>query len=171
MGIHTTYVGHVTIEPRLSVREVAIVRDLNQTRRWDAPGGALRVAPYPVDDEPPRAGLDARNRPAPGAPGLWCPWTACDRGHCLHWDGREKPYDGAAWLRWTIDTLLRPGADVTGSAFAREHGLTCDHTLDGMIIGERADTMTLVVFGVADNEVRTAVLLPGVPEVQEWPPR
>lgn len=163
MGLHTTYVGHIAINPPLSPEEVDVVRALNQTRRWDGLGGALRTSAHPVDDEPPDDVTDAYNRPAPGAPGLWCPWTACERGHCLHWDGREKPDRGEEWLRWTIDTLLRLGAEVAGTEWARQNSLTCDHVLEGIIVGERHDTGELVALGVADNTVRMQRLLSGDP--------
>lgn len=178
MGLHTTFVGHVAVTPALAPGEVDLLRALNRTRRWDAPGGALRTAehpaddPYPAEDHPgddcsPSA-LDAHNRPAPGAPGLWCPWTACERGHCLHWDSVEKPYAGEAWLRWMIDTLLRPDADVAGTEWARRRGMTCDHVLAGVLIGERYDTAELFALEVSANVVRRRVLLPGVSEVDEW---
>lgn len=165
---HTTYVGHIAISPPLSPREVDAVRALNQTRRWDGPGGALRTAIHPVDDECPEGVTDAYNRPAPGAPGLWCPWTACERGHCLHWDGREKPHEGERWLRWTIDTLLRPGAEIAGTDWARQHSLTCDHVLEGILVGERHETGELLALGVSDNTVRRQLLLPGNPGADEW---
>lgn len=166
MGLHTSYVGHVAVTPPLAPGEVELVRALNETRRWDAPGGALRTASHPSDDEPAEhcsaEVADAYNRPAPGAPGLWCPWTACERGHCLHWDGVEKPYRGEEWLRWTVDTLLRPGAVVAGTAFASRHGLSCDHQLAGVLVGERHETSELFALDVSGNRVTRRLLLPGV---------
>lgn len=168
MGAHTTYIGHIAINPPLSPPEVDVVRALNRTRRWDGPGGALRTSTHPGDDAPPQDRTDAYNRPAPGAPGLWCPWTACERGHCLHWDGLEKPYTGDRWLRWTIDTLLRPGAEIAGTEWARRHSLTCDHGLEGIIVGERHESGELFALSVSDNMVRMQLLLPGDPGADEW---
>lgn len=168
MGLHTTYVGHVTIEPPLSAQEVDVLRGVNRTRHWDHPQGMLRIATHPADDERPGDDVATYNRPAPGAPGLWCPWTACERGHCLTWDGVEKPYEGERWLRWLIDVLLRPGAQVAGTVWARERGLTCDHRLDGMLVGERRETVELFALEVTGNEVARRLLLPGEIGADEW---
>jgi hypothetical protein len=168
MGLHTTYVGHVTIEPALSAQEVDVVRGVNRTRHWHHPEGALRIAAHPADDEPVEGDVATSNRPARGAPGLWCPWTACERGHCLHWDGAEKPYQGEGWLRWLIDVLLRPNAHVADTSWARERGLTCDHRLDGMLVGERQETVELFALEVAGNDVTRRLLLPGETDADEW---
>lgn len=168
VGLHATFVGHIAIDPPLAPGEVDVVRALNRTRRWDGPGGALRTSTHPVDNECPDDATEAYHRPAPGARGLWCPWTACERGHCLHWDGVEKPYQGEEWLRWTIDTLLRPGAVVAGTGWAQRHSLTCDHLLEGMIVGERHETSELLALKVSSNTVRRRRLLPGDPGADEW---
>jgi hypothetical protein len=107
MGLHTTYIGRVVVEPRLSADEVDFLQAFNATRHWDHPDGPLRVSSHPSADAPDPI-TAAGNRAAPGLPGLWCPWTACADGCCLRWDGEEKAYAGEAWLRWLIDTLLDP---------------------------------------------------------------
>ena len=168
MGQHTTFVGYAVIEPPLSPSEVDLIGRLNRTRRCDAPGGALRIASDRQDEALLAADPDAYSRPAPDAPGFWCPWVSCDEGHCLNWDGMEKPYSGEQWLRWIIDVLLRPDADVVGTDFAREHQLTCDHILDGIIVGERRETAEVYALEVEANIVRRRCLMQPMPGLEDW---
>src|SRR3954447_12633751 len=86
MGLHTTYVGHVVIDPPLSPDEVDFVRRFGHTRHYDAGESRVRLALHPSDDDASAASeVSSYNRPAPGMPGLWCPWTVCKDGCCLHW--------------------------------------------------------------------------------------
>ena len=166
MGLHTDYLGHVRIEPPLSPAEVEFLNGFHQTRHCGdlAP---LDVAAHPTDNEP-RVAVAAYNRVATGMPGLWCPWTSCDEGCCLRWDGAEKPYAPDRWLVYLIDMFLRQGATMSDDPAALGLGLTFDHVLDGMLVGERRETSELFALEVRGNQVVRRTLVPGREGVDEW---
>ena len=166
MGLHTAFLGHVRIEPVLSPAEVDFVMSFNRTRHC-GDRGPLDVAVHPTDNEPSDA-VPSENRTAPGVPGSWCPWTCCDEGCCLRWDGVEKPYSHEVWLRYLIDTLLRPRAALSEDPDARRLGLTFDHVLNGVLVGERHETTELFALEVLDNQVTRRTLLPAREGVNEW---
>ena len=166
MGLHTRYLGRVRIEPPLSPDEADFLRAFNRTRHC-ATTGPLDVAEHPVDNEPV-PGEAGYSDAAPGVPGLWCPWTCCDEGCCLRWDGVEKPYAPQLWLAYLIDTFLRPGAALADDPQARLRELTFDHVLDGMVVGERAETGELFALSVRDNKVVRRTLVPPLEGVNEW---
>jgi hypothetical protein len=166
MGLLTDYLGHLRIAPVLSAQEVEFLQAFNRTRHCGDDDAPLRVAQHPSDNEP--TGGESYNRPAPGMPELWCPWTCCDDGCCLQWDGVEKPYAPQEWLTYLIDVFLRPGARLRRDAEARRIGLSFNHVLDGMLIGERRETSELFALEVRANSVRRRVLLPGRAGVDSW---
>ena len=100
MGLHTKYVGHIVIEPPLAWQEVEFLRSFGHTRHWDSGDNGVRIAAHPSDNEP-QDDVGAYNRPAPGMPGLWCPWTVCKDGCCLHWDGVET----VSYTHLTLPTI------------------------------------------------------------------
>lgn len=111
MGLHTSYLGHLRITPALSADEVEFIRSFNDTRHCGDDDAPLRTTQHPADDEATSGG-EAYSRAAPGMPGLWCPWSCCRTGCCLHWDGVEKPYAPQEWLGYLINTFLRPRATL-----------------------------------------------------------
>jgi len=166
MGLYTDYLGRAQITPALSAGEVEFLRAFNRTRHC-GDRGPLDVVMHPADDE--RVGdVDAYNRTSRGMPGLWCPWTTCGQGCCLHWDRAEKPYAPERWLTYLIDTLLRPGAALAADPVARDAGLTFDHVLDGVIVGERRETAELFALEVRANVVTRRVLVPGAAGTDDW---
>lgn len=166
MGLHADYLGSLRIEPPLSAAEVDFVRSFGQTRHC-ADRTALDVALHPADNDPP-GDIESFNRLASGIPGLWCPWTCCTEGCCLHWNQHEKPYAPDLWLRYLINTLLRPGAAFADDPDARDLGLTFDHVLNGMLVGERRETSELFALTVTNNVVRRRTLVPPRTGVDEW---
>ena len=167
MGLHTSYLGHVRITPALNSDEIEFFRAFNETRHHGDDDAPLRTVQHPAEND--RTGdVGAFNRAAPGMPGLWCPWTCCGTGCCLHWDGVEKPYQPQEWLEYLIDTFLRPGAVLHGDASALEVGLTFDHVLTGMLVGERRETAELFALEVRDNVVTRRVLVRGAEGTDEW---
>jgi len=160
MGIHTDYLGHVLIRPELSPAETAYLTAFNQSRRWDRPGGPYEVPANPgAEERPARADQDAYNRPPPGQPQLWCPWVPCLEGHCLGWDRAEKPYAGTDWLRYLIDTFLRPGAAARTDRSGRFDGFTFDHHLDGALVGSVSESGALFLLRIDDGDVSEVGLL------------
>lgn len=166
MGLHTDYLGHARIEPPLSLAEVDFLKSFNRTRHC-GDRGPLDVAVHPADDDQ-ICSTDTYNRPASQMPGLWCPWTCCNEGCCLRWDGDEKPYAPDRWLSYLIDTFLRPGAALADEPAARRLGLTFDHVLNGILVGERQETSELFALEVRDNAVARRTLMHGREGVDEW---
>ena len=156
MGLHTAYLGSLRIQPPLSPAEVDFLKGFRRTRHCGDRAG-LDVVMHPADNDP-ADDVASYNRVAVGMPGLWCPWTCCDEGCCLRWDQREKPYAPDRWLRYLIDTFLRPGAALAADPAARAVGLTFDHVLSGMFVGERRETAELLALAVKDNVVRPGAI-------------
>lgn len=166
MGLHTDYLGSLRIEPRLSPAEVDVLKSFHRTRHC-GDRGALDVVAHPADNDP-AGDVASFNRVAVGMPELWCPWTCCDEGCCLRWDRREKPYAPDRWLRYLINTFLRPGAALAADPAARARGLTFDHVLTGTFVGERRETGELFALSVKENVVRRRTLVPPREGVDEW---
>lgn len=166
MGLHTSFLGRVRVEPPLSPDEVDFLRAFNRTRHNNA-RGPLDVAEHPVDNEA-EPGAVLNNDAAPRMPGLWCPWTCCADGCCLLWNGVEKPYAPQEWLVYLIETFLRPDAALSADPEARRRGLSFDHVLDGMVVGERAETAELFALPVRHNKVVRRTLVPAREGVDEW---
>ena len=166
MGLHTDYLGSLRIQPPLSPAEVEFLKSFHRTRHC-GDRAALDVVTHPADND--QAGdVTSSSRVAVGMPELWCPWTCCDEGCCLRWDQGEKPYAPHQWLRYLIDTFLRPGAALAADPAARAVGLTFDHVLSGMLVGERRETAELFALAVKDNVVRRRTLVPPLAGVDEW---
>ena len=165
MGLHTDYLGSLRIKPPLSPDEVDFLKSFHRTRHC-GDRAALDVVTHPADNDP-RGDVASFNLVAAGMPGMWCPWTCCDEGCCLRWDQGEKPYSPDRWLRYLIDTFLRPGAALSADPAARATGLTFDHVLAGVIVGERRETGELFALAVRDNVVRRRTLVPALEGVDE----
>lgn len=170
MGYTTDFIGWVQIDPPLNEQETEYLRAFNRTRRWDRPEGPYVVLPHPLADDDDEAGNDARNRLAPGEPGVWCPWTPTTDGSALAFDGIEKAYQATRWLQYLIDTFLAPGATVADLDDPQFADFTTDHICDGAVASCRRDTGRVAVIFVTENVVDERVLLPGVDEGVVWGP-
>ena len=166
MGLHTDYLGSLRIQPPLSPAEVDFLQRFHRTRHC-GDRTALDVVAHPADNEP-AGDAASSSRVAVGMPELWCPWTCCNEGCCLRWGEVEKPYAPDRWLRYLIDTFLRPGAALATDPTACALGLTFDHVLSGMLVGERRETAELFALAVKDNVVRRRTLVPPLPGVDDW---
>jgi hypothetical protein len=168
MGYTTDFIGWVQIDPPLNEHETDYLRAFNRTRRWDRPEGPYVVLPHPLADDDDEAGSDARNRLAPGEPGVWCPWTPTTDGSALAFDGIEKAYQATRWLQYLIDTFLAPSATVADLDNPQFADFTTDHICDGAVASCRRDTGRVAVILVTENVVDERVLLPGVDEGVVW---
>lgn len=99
MGYHTDYQGRVDIDPPLSPEIVATLKKFNDTRHEGA-----------------------------GYPAVWCPWRPTANGTGLLWDGREKPYEGEAWMRYLINRYFA-GKHVLNGRFEAQGDEEDDHWL------------------------------------------
>lgn len=167
MGLFTTYLGHAVITPSLNADEVEFLQAFNRTRHC-ADRKPLDVALHPADNGDDVVDAATYNAVPAGMPNLWCPWTVCSQGCCLRWDGAEKPYSAQPWLVYLITTFLRPRATLADDPAARRLGLTFDHRLHGMLVGERQETAELFVLAVRNNAVARRVLVPGAEGADDW---
>lgn len=102
------------------------------------------------------------------SPHGWTNWTVCAKGCCLSYDGGDKANHMVPWLKYLMTTFLVPGA-------AAEHrpgfeAFTCDHVLNGMVVGSRRDTRELYSITARENTVEIELLWPGAPEWSDYPP-
>jgi hypothetical protein len=125
----TEYVGHIDVTPELTRSEIAYLRD----------GG--------FKDESGRLQL-----------GWSCPWMPTPDGRRLAPSAQNTDREPAAWLRYLIAELLKPGAS---RSFRKElKGFSFDHHLDGMVVGYRRDSGELFAITAKNNRVRERVLRP-----------
>ncbi len=106
MGYTTMFCGQVVVGPPLSAEEVVYLNKFAETRRMRCLQG-----PYYVD----RGGLGGQSRgddvldhncPPEGQPGLWCHWVPIEDGSAIKWDGGEKFYNAATWMKYLIDHFI-----------------------------------------------------------------
>jgi hypothetical protein len=155
MGYQTDFIGYLQIEPPLGPRERSFINRISGSLFLQESGGALRVADE--DDEVLRELMS-------GAPRGWSNWTVCPQGCCLSYDGGDKANHMAPWLKFLMATFLVPVAAAEGI-----DGLSCDHVLNGMVVGSRRDTRELYSITVRDNEVEVELLWPGNPKWSDYP--
>ena len=112
MGYTTYFTGEVTITPPLNEYEIAYLNSFADSRRMDRRKGPYHVEPG--NDFARGSNADVRdfNMPPHGQPGLWCKWVPTDDGGAIEWSGAEKFYDSPEWMKYLIDTFLKPGAAV-----------------------------------------------------------
>lgn len=157
MGYQTDFVGYLYVQPPLNEAEIALVSSL-RCRPLQAVPDALRS----IDDV-----AAARLELESAEPLGWSNWVACSEGCCLSYDGGDKANHMIPWLKHVMATYLVPGAAATGKPGYEE--LTCDHVLNGMVIGSRRDNRELYSVTVRENDVSVELLWPGVPEWSDYP--
>lgn len=195
MGYTTHFSGEVAVSPPLNADELRYLQRFSGSRRMARGKGPFYAEPgdnYGQDHAPD---ITDYNAPDPSQPGLWCKWVPTESGEAIVWDEGEKFYDSEEWMRYLIDTFLKPGcvveklmedgqlSDEIALQFA---DFTFDHVCNGTIEadGEDPDDRWLIV--VEDNVVyseegtvvyegeRTkesralAEIAAGVPREDEW---
>lgn len=155
MGYQTDFIGYLQIEPTLGERERSWINRISGSPFVSEEDTGLRVAD--PDDEALRALLQ-------GAPIGWSNWAVCPQGCCLSYDGGDKANHMVPWLKFLMATFLVPGASAEGVT-----GMTCDHVVNGMVVGSRRDTRELYSITARDNEVEVELLWPGNPQWSSYP--
>ncbi|WP_375479089.1 hypothetical protein [uncultured Jatrophihabitans sp.] len=161
MGTTTDFIGFVEISPPLNASEQAYLTAFAQSRRHDRPGGPYEVPDNPAaENREPVTGVDhdAYNRPGDGQPSLWCQWVPALDGACLSFNGCEKFYGAAAWMRYLIDHFLAPDALARDSPTPLLAAFSFNHVADGMIAASQRDSGELYAIHVEDNVVTTESL-------------
>lgn len=158
MGYQTDFVGYLHITPNLSEREIEVLNGISSSS-FIAP---QRSRPRAVDHTDAVRGVLTR-----GAPRGHSNWSVCPTGCCLSYDGGDKANHMAPWLKFLMQTFLVAGATVSD-----EDGLeffTCNHVLNGMVVGSRRDNRELYSITVRENNVEVELLWPGVPGWSSYP--
>lgn len=162
MGYQTDFVGYLEVTPTLNDREITLLNRISGSIFIDRPTGGLRVA-----DELSEMAESVRKLES-DMPRGWSNWSACSQGCCLSYDGGDKANHMVPWLKHLMATFLVPGATAGGLPGFEE--LTCDHVLNGMVVGSRRDNRELYSITVRDNVVEVELLWPGVKSWSTYPP-
>ncbi|MFD2080645.1 hypothetical protein SAMN05421678_107179 [Actinopolymorpha cephalotaxi] len=149
-------VGRVLVDPPLRAEEFEYLAAFTESRRWCRFDGPYAVPGNPLAEclDP---GLDLARyvEPAPGQPGLWCPWRLSDGGHALvpvfepALGEGSPPEEAASWLTYLCDHFLRTGAMAGRHSGDRARwfgGFGFDHVLDGaaVVCSELSGRLTLI---------------------------
>jgi hypothetical protein len=127
----TVFLGRIEVRPPLNEAERNYLADLAQS------SSTLRGTPTGRGDD--------------RVPFVHLAWQPCETGCCLTWSGHERSRNMQLSLRFVVDHLLRPGAKAAGHK--RFGDFTCDHVLDGTVIGKRYDDERVYVAEVTANRV------------------
>lgn len=136
MGYRTDFVGGFKFDEPLTEQQRAYLLKFNETRRMKRDPFVCAQLSDPVREAVGLgvgedggyfvgglgfAGQDHdpsvvnHNKEPEGQPGLWCQWVPDKTGGYLGWDGGEKFYAYADWLRYLIKHFFRPwGHKITG---------------------------------------------------------
>lgn len=151
MGYTTEFSGHVDVAPPLSRDEIVFLTKFAGTRRMNRNKG-----PYYVDGVGTFGQADDRdiincNEPPAGQPGLWCQWVPSEDGARIEWDGGEKFYKAAEWMKYLVENFLKPGAIAKPALpFLRDH--VCNGEIDAQ--GEALEDRWRLI--VENNAVKVA---------------
>lgn len=174
MGYTTEFSGQVNIEPPLNEHEISFLNDLSSTRRMKRTKGPLFVRGSGsfgqgrdddvLDHNRANGESSYIGEPAEeenGQPGLWCQWVPTDDGTTLEWDGGEKFYHAAEWMKYIVTNLLSgESAKVyvgkhRGEDERLEH-FTFDHVVNGTIHAQGEDTDDRWILVVEDSVVKVS---------------
>lgn len=156
MGYTTNFEGRIEVTPPLNEEEVRYLTKFNETRRMDCEQGPYYVGRggfMGQDHTDPK--VRDFNAPPQGQPGLWCKWRPTEDGTAIVWDGGEKFYDSAEWMRYLIEHFLKPGCRAS-AAFGELVGTETrfeGHTLNGVIRAQGEDPDDQWELVVEDNRV------------------
>ncbi len=163
MGYTTNFDGQFNLTKPLLPEHMAYLEKFNETRRMVRDARKAEALPDPVRQ---RVGLPIGkdgayfvggtglagqdrdstildyNQAPSGQPGLWCQWRPDSSGTAIVWDGGEKFYDYTEWLRYLIDSFLKPWGYV----------------LNGEVTWQGEDSTDIGKIVVTDNAV---VVKPG----------
>ena len=127
----TAFLGRIEVRPPLNEAERDFLVDLARS------SSTLRGTPTGRGDD--------------SVPFVYLAWEPCEKGCCLTWSGKERSRTMQLSLRFVVDHLLGQGAKASGhKSFA---AFTCDHVLNGTVVGRRYDDERVYVAEVTGNTV------------------
>jgi len=130
MGYNTDFWGEVSIEPTLSAAEVDFLN------RFTSHHGRQENV-YGDPEE---------------YPSTYCQWVPTKDGMFLEWDGNEKFYEPAAWMKYLIVHFLQENCRASQPSYNLPF-MTGGHVLNGIIDaqGDESDDRYRIL--VKDNHV------------------
>lgn len=149
MGYTTEFNGQIEIVPPLNAEEIAYLNKFNQSRRMLRTEGPYYAEPGTTHGQyynNPSV-LD-HNCPPQGQPGLWCQWVPTNDGTAIEWDGGEKFYDSAKWMKYLIEHFI--GSDPKAKDALP---FLQPHILNGTIKAQGEDSEDRWDLVVRDNKV------------------
>ena len=147
MGYTTEFKGQIAIEPPLNAEEIEFLTNFNNTRRMNRKRGPYFVDGYGLRGQGHDDDVIDYNGPPHGQPGLWCQWTPTPDGRFIQWDGGEKFYHAAAWMRYIIDHFISPD-HIADMPFFQ------GHICSGSILAKGEDINDRWRLEVIDNDVK-----------------
>lgn len=151
MGYTTDFSGQVKVDPPLNAEEITFLTKFNKTRRMDRTHGPYFVDGSGFHGQDHDNDIVDFNRPPKGQPGLWCQWTPTEDGTAIEWDGGEKFYESAEWMKYLIEHFLKPDA-LAKNQLPFLQGHTCNGEIEA--VGEDPDDRWKLV--VINNRVSVA---------------
>ena len=114
MGYTTDFSGQFTIDRPVDQATYDLLYGLATTRRMGRKGlpkengveGEFYVDGsdnYGIDDN-----IIDYNTPPKTQPGLWCQWLIQEDKQTIEWDGGEKFYHYVEWIKYFINSILKP---------------------------------------------------------------
>ncbi len=162
MGYTTEFNGHINVEPALNAEEIKFIQDHNKTRRMLRKNGPYYISTAGDYGQVREDDIIEYNAAPEKQLSLWCGWTCTDDGTAIEWDGGEKFYSAAEWMKWLIEHIL--GTEpLAKSVLPFLQG----HTLSGEIFaqGEEMDDRWKLI--VDSNTVMVAKSLAAYSEPEE----
>jgi hypothetical protein len=155
MGYQTDWIGYLHVQPAFNDTEIEFINRVSHSIFQESTLDREQI-------EATLSELDVR-------PPRWhSNWTVCSEGCCLSYDGGDKANDMVQWLGYLMATFLAPEAFCSGKPGFEE--FTCDHVLNGMVVGSRRDNRELYSITAVENECSVELLWPGVKEWSSYPP-
>jgi hypothetical protein len=155
MGYNTDLEGRININPPLNEAEIDYLTKFAYTRHMTRKQGPFYINESRVYSEPFFNDPNCMNANSPegGQPGIWCHFIPTVDGSELIWDEGEKTYDAEEWIRYLIDTFLKPNAKAKDSESSYFVNFTFDHICNGELTayGEDYDDRWKIL--VKDNVV------------------
>jgi len=139
MGYTTEFKGKIEIAPALPAELVKYINQFGDTRRMKRNSELLKKkfngefgfnGGYGTDGEYFVGGggfagqaqdetIQEYNYPPSTQPGLWCQWVVSDDGNFIEWDGSEKFYESAEWMKYIINNFIKDGHVCNGKIEAQ----------------------------------------------------
>ena len=169
MGYTTEFEGRIKVTPPLSAAEVTYINAFADSRRMDRNAGPYFVGGSGMFGQGKDEDINDYNKPDMSQPGLWCQWVASDNGEYIEWDGGEKFYGAAEWMKYIIDHFIgsNPIAKHANSKWLAEH--LQGHECNGVINAfgeERDDIWSIIVQNNNVSVVEETVQLPAPEEIK-----